>query len=153
MPRMLFAICFVFLATHAQAEDIAGHYEVLGVGNNSCNQYLVQRNPNPYEQMYGNPLNHGSSAQAADPHLDRDYLTWMNGYLSAFDQWVGDTYSVRAGVNAEELRNWITQYCLSHRDARFHSAVEAFVDTHFAKRMSSAPGETPAPGERRRARQ
>ena len=141
MPKILFAFFFIFLATHAQAEDMAGHYEVLGVGNATCKDYLIQRNPNPYEQMYADPLNHDSGTQALDAHLDREYLSWMYGYLSAFNQWVRDTYSVRAGVTVEELRNWVTQYCLSHRDTRFHSAVEAFVDTHFAKRMSSDPGD------------
>jgi hypothetical protein len=141
MPRTLLAFFLIFLATHARAADVAGHYEVLGVGNNTCNDYLIQRDPNPYERMYADPLNHENSAQAPDPHLDREYLSWMYGYLSAFDQWVRNTYSVRAGVDVEELRNWVTQYCLSHRDTRFHSAVEAFVDTHFAKRMSSDPGE------------
>src|SRR6185312_2289269 len=52
MPRTLFAFVFIFLATHAQAEDVAGHYEVLGVGNATCKDYLIRRNPNPYEQMY-----------------------------------------------------------------------------------------------------
>ena len=141
MPRTLIALFFVFLATHAQAEDVAGHYEVLGVGNKTCNDYLIQRNPSAYEQMYADPLNHGSSPQTFDAQLDREYLSWMYGYLSAFDQWVRDTYSVRAGVSVEELRDWITQYCLSHRNTKFHSAVEAFVDARFAKRMTADPAE------------
>jgi hypothetical protein len=141
MPRTALALLFILIATQAQAEDVAGHYEVLGVGNSTCSEYLIQRDPNPYEQMYADPLNHGSDAQAVDPHLDREYLSWTYGYLSAFDQWVSDTYSVRAGVSVEQLRDWVTQYCLAHRSARFHSAVEAFVDTHFAKRMSSDPEE------------
>jgi len=141
MSRTLLALFFVFLATHARAEDLAGHYEVLGLGNKTCNEYLVQRNPNAYEQMYEDPLNHHNNGQTLDAHLDQEYLSWMYGYLSAFDQWVRDTYSVRAGVSVKELRDWITQYCLSHRTARFHSAVEAFVDSRFAKRMSTDPAE------------
>lgn len=141
MSRALLALFFVVLAAQAQAEDRAGRYEVLGLGTKTCSDYLVQRNPNAYERMYENPLNHGSTAEPLDAQLDREYLSWMYGYLSAFDQWVRDTYSVRAGVSVEDLRNWVTQYCLAHRDAQFHSAVEAFVDAQFAKRMPADPAE------------
>jgi hypothetical protein len=56
-PRIVIAIFPILLATAAYAEDKGGHNEVLGIGDNTCEQYLAVRNPNPYEDMqtYGDP--------------------------------------------------------------------------------------------------
>ncbi|HUJ98204.1 MAG TPA: hypothetical protein VLV85_08170 [Stellaceae bacterium] len=138
MTSKIVLICLpIFLAAAAHAEDTSGHYEVLGTGNRTCDQYLTARNPNPYEDTYGDPQRRQVSAP--DTFSDREYVEWMNGYLTAFDTWVSDTYSIRSGVGIEEMRNWLVQYCLSHRQAKFYTAVEAFVDLHFAKRISSDP--------------
>jgi hypothetical protein len=137
IPKIAVALLPIFLATAAHAEDKAGHYEVLGIGGNTCEQYLAVRNPNPYEDTYGDPQRHRISAPDAFP--DKEYFDWMSGYLSAFNKWISDTYSIRSGVGIEDLRKWLVQYCLSHRETKFYEAVEAFVDLHFAKRTSSDP--------------
>jgi hypothetical protein len=63
----------------------------------------------------------------------------MTRYLTAFNKWTSDTYSIRSGVGIMALRSWLVQHCLSHRQTKFYQAVEAFVDLHFAKRTSSDP--------------
>jgi hypothetical protein len=129
----------MLLATAAYAEDKGGHFEVLGIGGNTCQQYLAVRNPNPYEHedTYGDPYNRLVSTP--DNFPDKEYFDWMMGYLTAFNKWISDTYSIRGGVGIEALRGWLVQYCLSHRQTKFYEALEAFVDLHFAKRTSSDP--------------
>jgi hypothetical protein len=134
---VLAGLALLMVAAVANAEDKSGHYEILGIGNNTCGQYLAVRNPNPYEDSYGDPYDR--RVGTPDTFPDKEYFDWMTGYLSAFDKWISDTYSIRGGVGIDELRNWLVQYCLSHRQAKFHQAVEAFVDLHFAKRTSSDP--------------
>jgi hypothetical protein len=138
-PRIVVAFFAILLATAAYAEDKGGHYEVLGIGGNTCEQYLAVRNPNPYEDThtYGDPYNRGVSTPDTFP--DKEYFDWMTGYLTAFNKWISNTYSIRSGVGVMELRSWLVQYCLSHRQTKFYEAVEAFVDLHFAKRTSSDP--------------
>lgn len=133
----LAGLALLVVAAVAHAEDKSGHYEILGIGNNTCGQYLAVRNPNPYEDSYGDPYDR--RVGTPDTFPDKEYFDWMTGYLSAFDKWISDTYSIRSGVGIDELHNWLVQYCLSHREAKFYQAVEAFVDLHFAKRTSSDP--------------
>jgi len=138
LRQALAVLPLLVLAAVANAEDKTGHYEILGIGNNTCGQYLAVRNPNPYEDGNGDPYDR--PVRTPDTFPDKEYFDWMTGYLTAFDKWVSDTYSIRGGVGTDELRNWLVQYCLSHRETKFYQAVEAFVALHFAKRTSSGPG-------------
>jgi len=112
------------------ADDRQGHFEILGLGNRTCAQYLIVRNPTPYDTG-GEP--------------DRDYLAWMHGYLTAFNKWVDNTYSIRSTLGVADLRTWVVQYCQQHPAVRFQEAIDAFTISHFRERQPAEQQRPPKP--------
>jgi hypothetical protein len=118
--RVIIIALLLTAAFSAQAEDRRGKYEILGLGKSTCREYSIVRNPNPYDN-------------GAVP--DKEYIAWLQGYLSAFDTWIGDTYSIRGQDTVAQLRDWLVAYCAQNPDITFEKAVAALVALHFRNRI------------------
>jgi hypothetical protein len=109
----------ILLAPAALADDRQGRFEILGLGNRSCEEYLIARSHNVY----------------GDADADAAWLSWAHGYLTSFNKWVADTYSIRGGVALAELRAWLVEFCEKHQTTRFQETVDAFAAAHYNNRL------------------
>jgi hypothetical protein len=96
------ASCALMLsATLCWSYDSAG-FVSFGVGNRSCDQYVVD---------------------AQQPEREFVYKTWLSGYLTAFNAYSPGVADILTGKDFESAAAWIKNYCRDHPTAVVHAAA------------------------------
>lgn len=106
------------------AADMHGDFAVRGIGLEPCSRYVETR-----------------SAQSG---LTLAARSWLNGYLTAYNQLVLDTYDVTAGTPLEELEARVAGYCEKNPGHTVAFAAIAVASGLDAGRVRSKPGEASA---------
>ena len=122
---VLLAACLSFSAT-AGAADPHGNFAVRGVGLETCGTFTAER-----------------PKQAAFHQLT---LSWLNGYLSAYNQIAPDTYDVTAAASLDNLDARLADYCAANPDqsiAFAAIAVASILDPARIKASPDAPATEP----------
>jgi hypothetical protein len=107
------------------------------VGGKSCEEYLRAR--------------HGGG------RAQHDFTTWVQGYLSAFNLIVPNTYDILGNRDFDKAVQWLDRHCADNREVAFVNATALLTINLFPERKNVAPnkdnrakwlGETqPASGE------
>ena len=87
-------------------EDAAGaenSFALKGLGQATCNQYLQERGAE--SGVYGR------------------FMSWTQGYLSAYNQMQSDTVDIMPWQSTGLQASLITEYCKQNREARYFQAV------------------------------
>ena len=114
----LLALMLLFSGA-SMARDIDGHFAVLAPGGNSCGDYLA--------------------ARAEDIEYQRDYINWLSGYFSAFNQIVASTYNVMGDASADEILQRIDTRCRSDEGELFVNAAAAVTRQLYESRANLSP--------------
>jgi hypothetical protein len=119
------ALAFALLAlgataVPAQARSASGDFATLGVGSQSCAAYLTARHK-------------GGIAEER-------FVTWTEGYLSAFNLIVSNTYSILGQREPGDALVWLDTYCNQSPDARYVNAVAAMTVAFHSTRLNLKPG-------------
>jgi hypothetical protein len=110
----LFLLCNTSIA-----RDIDGHFAVLAPGGNSCGDYLT--------------------ARAEGIEYQRDYINWLSGYFSAFNQIVASTFNVMGDASADEILQRIETRCRSNEGGLFINAAAAVTRQLYESRANLSP--------------
>jgi hypothetical protein len=51
------------------------------------------------------------------------YNAWLNGYITAYNAYVDDTFNIIGRRDTASLNYWLANYCKKHSDTSFDSAV------------------------------
>ena len=105
-PKFFFtsAVAILFLsfiyATSFAADD-TGRYLTMGLGNSSCKSFLSE-----------------------DDLGAAYYLSWLAGYMTAYNFSEEDTYSILGETKTvNQVESWLRDYCTVNGEETFESAV------------------------------
>lgn len=108
------------LGLPAHAKDIDGEFAVFGVGSKSCKAY--------------------TAARSTRTGL-KDYVVWMEAYLSAFNLIVPSTYNIAGNRKLDDMLKWTDDYCRAHPDDLYVNAIAALTVALYPERQNLAPGK------------
>jgi hypothetical protein len=75
----------------------ADQFIIKGVGAHSCGRWVLDRQAGDYRAM-------GALAKEA----------WVQGYITAYNEWAFQRPDVTAGTDSDGVFAWIDNYCASH---------------------------------------
>ena len=88
-----------------QAADEAGQYLIMGLGNASCKSFIAE---DELGQAY--------------------YLSWLAGYMTAYNYIQEDTYSIMGETKTvNQIQSWLKDYCTINPDVSFEAAVRKMI--------------------------
>ncbi len=102
----------------ALAADSQGRFAVRNAGMMSCADFVKEKVPQT-------------------PKLGQ-YLGWLDGYLSAVNQYTPQTYDVIPWGNTLFLATLLESYCKKHPEERFYLAVNKLAASMLPQRLSEA---------------
>ena len=115
-----YLLAAVFLVCDASiARDIDGHFAVLAPGGNSCGDYLTARSEAGESQW--------------------NYINWLSGYFSAFNQIVANTYNVMGDASADDILRRIDNRCRRNESELFINAAAAVTRQLYESRANLSP--------------
>ncbi|MDH3309572.1 MAG: HdeA family protein [Gammaproteobacteria bacterium] len=113
----------LFSPTTAIAADSDERYSNYGSGTQSCETYVKAR----------------EDSRNGEERIELVFLTWLNGFLSAHNYYVTNTYDIKGTTDNEALLVWLENYCKQNPRKSFSSAVAALADELYPKRIQQAP--------------
>jgi hypothetical protein len=69
--------------------DVDGNYRVIGVP--SCGRFIEDTNTAGWANISN--------------------MTWVAGYITAYNRWLPDTYDIKGGSNVKSILLWLGNYC------------------------------------------
>ncbi len=109
----------VFVAGSAMAADQNGNYRIKGLGLEACVDYLQAKNQNAPFYAFTR--------------------SWVNGYLSAYNQFRPQTYDIAGNANIQGLSGWLDQFCEANPSATLHTAVSNMVQALEPTKLTANP--------------
>ena len=100
-------------------KDVDGEFAVFSVGGKSCAEYL--------------------QARAGGGRALHDFTTWVQGYLSAFNLIVPNTYDILGDRDFDKAISWLDDHCAENREAPFVNATASLTINLFPARKNIAP--------------
>ena len=126
MKRMIFLLAMsLFLPATVNAADIDGAYNATFGEEKmrSCGQYVTARD----EQ------------RRAKYRKINTYITWIYGYLTAYNTLTSDTYDIMGQTDRSAILLWLENYCKQNPLKRFAEAMELLTDELHPRRIRKAP--------------
>ncbi len=106
MRRIQIAALVLLLgAQPVQAAHKSGAYMAYSFGNHSCVDFLKAREKGQAEHYY----------------------YWLAGYLSAYNRWTKDVFSVLNDASLHAALHWIERDCREHPNDPFAGSIEHLV--------------------------
>ncbi|MDU0353883.1 HdeA/HdeB family chaperone [Paraglaciecola aquimarina] len=103
------------ITTHVLALDKNGQYAIKGVGNASCQQFVkVTRNDEPQKFLFAG---------------------WLNGYMTAHNQHLKDSFDIASWENVETLGNYLIGHCEKNPQLSFFQASTQMLSELYPKRI------------------
>ena len=106
LPRLLCAALLCLSSALAVAADAAGNYAIWGLGAQSCFQY----------------------SKAQDSERAPEYRHYAMGYLTAYNLFQDDTYSVTGQSNLTQIMGRLSLYCEENQLDSFDRAIKVVVE-------------------------
>ncbi len=128
MKRTIFVLAiFLFLPAIVNAGDIDGIYAGQRTNGKmpSCGQYVVARD----EGRRGDDINQNV------------FISWVAGYITAYNRQTPDTYSIRGQTDLEAMLLWLDNYCKEKPLGTFAYAMALLTNELHPKRIRRAPKE------------
>lgn len=118
----LSALVTVFLAAGGpgQAADGSGNFAVKGFGLRTCSDFAQARNGR-------------TGAYLA-------YRSWLNGYITAYNQITPQTYDVGGKAGLENWLAWLGRYCADQKETPFVLAATALTAALHDQRLQAKAG-------------
>ncbi len=113
---------YLCLPTAAVAADPRGDFAVRGMGLETCGAYAERRPEQPVLRIAAR--------------------SWLNGYLTAYNQLVPDTYDVTGGTSLEELEMRLEHYCQANPEHTIAFAAVAVASGLDPARIRANPDKT-----------
>jgi len=108
------------LGSSAWAVDAGGDFRVKGHGLESCSSFV-----DAYGRQDGSAL---------------FYLTWLNGYMTAFNQLQPRTYDIAGDMTVDDLGAWLVNYCTENTNQNVVNAASTLMGALRDQRLTMRPG-------------
>lgn len=116
---IVLALMFAFVAP-VSAKSVDQRYVAFGTGTWTCGDYRQAQKHNDGVRL------------AAVDHF-------VEGYLTAFNLIVGNTYDILGGQGIGMAGDWLKQYCRGHDKQSLANALAVFTSLRFPDRSSVPP--------------
>ena len=126
MKRPILLAALLAVPSLALGADEAGNFRVKGIGLETCQTYLTER-----------------AKQSPTYFLAR---SWLNGYLTAYNQASPATYDIAANRPLAQLDAGISSYCQNNPEQSFLLAATALTTALQADRLQAQPQASVAAG-------
>lgn len=101
------------------ARDVDSEFAAFGIGGKTCQDYLAARRKTIADQL--------------------PYSDWLEGYLSAFNLIVDNTYDIMGGRKLNKALDWLDKYCQKYQSHIFANAVAALTVKLYPTRQNLSP--------------
>ena len=116
MRRLFIVLCLFAIGLPAQAADEQGRFAVRNAGMQRCSDFLQEK--------------------AARNMKFAQYLGWIDGYLSAVNQFTPKTYDIVPWGNTLFLAALLENHCKKNPDERFFLAVNKLAAAMRSQRLT-----------------
>jgi hypothetical protein len=116
---LLVCACFAVQSSPGWGADAKGTFAVKGSGFETCQTYSTSR-------------------EAKDPRY-LAFRSWLNGYLTAYNQLVPETYDIAAGANLEQMAAQLDQFCRRNPTKNFVTAASTMIAAYRERRLRADP--------------
>lgn len=118
--RAIVVVLLLVFSGALQAKSVDQRYVAYGVGTWSCDKY-------------------GRAQQQGDGRAVAAVDHFVEGYLSAFNVIVDNTYDIMGGDGIELARSWLRSYCRDHAQQSIANAMAVFTSLRYPDRSSVPP--------------
>lgn len=115
----LFLGALLVAAGPARAADGNGEFFSRGLGIARCQDYLDDKAGNTEKYLY--------------------YRSWLNGYLTAYNQMTPDTFDIAPNIAIEGLANAVGKVCEAEPERPFWAAASAVTRVLQPQRLTAKP--------------
>lgn len=115
----LAAALVLVVAGAAEAADKQGRFRLQGAGVLGCDRYSQIR------------------AQRGEDY--KTVLSWMNGYFTAANEFIPDTFDILPWQSAELVGSLIDAFCQQNKDVNVATAVRQLVEVLMPQRIRTLP--------------
>ena len=148
MKFLLAIFGYLFLSNASMAVDKNGNYAVWGVGMKSCFSFnsvtvnylnsddVIEEENNSWIsklKFWENVEDSSSEVENFDKY--RDYI---KGYITAYNTFTDDTYSITGIMKEKEIIEWLNNYCEENPMSSVDTAIMNFAFDHHDKRMKTS---------------
>jgi len=112
-------ICMLITNT-AFATDVNGKFAIKGVGNASCKDYV--------------------KVLVEDERQKFLFAGWINGYITAHNQHLAETFDITSWENIETLGNYLREHCKKNPELSFFQATTQLVNQLHPDRIREFKG-------------
>ena len=122
VPRMRLGLRSLALAMAllpaptVHARDVNGLSRIRGIGGDSCVQFLDDRR---------------------SPPLVKPYESWLEGFLTALNSQLSNTYDIAGETDTDDILEWIAQWCGDNPGSKFLQGAQAYVIFAYPSRIRS----------------
>lgn len=67
------------------------------------------------------------------------FNAWLNGYITAYNAYVNDTFNIMGKRDSASLNYWLANYCKKHQHTSFDSAVGHLMTELAPQRIREKP--------------
>lgn len=115
MKKALLLTALIVLSAPALAADKNGQFFSRGLGAQLCQNYVAEKTK-------------GSASYFL-------YRSWLNGYLSAYNQFSQETYDIAPNATMDGLANAVESVCRKYPERKFWTAAFGVTQALWPKRM------------------
>ena len=115
LTRRTIAIVFCIFSLSANALDKNGKFAIKGVGNVSCEQFVrIITEDDPQKFLFAG---------------------WLNGYLTAHNQHLKDTFDITSWEDVETLGTYLKSHCSNNPTLSFFQATTQLLNEMYEQRI------------------
>jgi hypothetical protein len=102
------------------------HADPAGIATSTCSMYMTTYEHNP-DTLGANHDDGDEGVHLEAAYTSPDYIIWLQGYVSAYNQYENDGQGVGRGINAGPVLHFLYQRCSEAPDATFISVLPALI--------------------------
>jgi len=148
MKFLLTVFGFLFISNAAMAIDKSGNYAIWGVGMKSCFAFnsITINYLNPNEEVEEKNDSWISKLKFWEKETDENdevenfdkYRSYIKGYLTAYNIFTEDTYSISGIMKEKDVIEWLNNYCEENPMSSLETALTNFTFDVYDKRMKTS---------------
>jgi len=148
MKFLLTIFGYLFLSNAAMAVDKSGNYAVWGIGMKSCftfnsvnvnylnsDETIEEKNNSWISKLkfWENEKDENTELE----NFDR-YRNYIKGYITSYNTFTEDTYSITGLMKEKEVIEWLNNYCEENPMSSLDTALTNFIFEHYEERMKTS---------------
>ena len=148
MKFLLTILGLLFISNTAIAVDKSGNYAVWGIGMKSCFTFnsitINYLNPDDTveekDDSWISKLKFWEKEEEKNNEVENfdKYRNYIKGYITAYNTFTEDTYSITGNMKEKEIIAWLNNYCEENPMSSLDTALTNFTFDRYDKRFKAS---------------